>query len=138
MTSSSVRKPPEVGSSDDLKGAAILLVEDSWHVGQAMKKLLRLMGADVAGPAATTAEAERLLSECSPDIAIVDISLRGGEQAYSLIDSLHEHGVRVIVISGYAELPMASKKAVAVLQKPVSEAELLATLRPLIRQTAAQ
>jgi len=116
---------------------AILLVEDSWHVGQAMKNLLRVMGADVAGPAATTAEAERLLCEHAPDVALVDISLRGGERAYGLIDRLHDRGVRVIVISGYAELPLASAKAAAILQKPVSEAQLLATLRPFIAQKAA-
>jgi DNA-binding NtrC family response regulator len=124
------------GGSDDLKGLGILLVEDSWHIGCAMKNLLQLMGADVAGPAATTAEAERLLSERSPDVAIVDISLREGEQAFGLIDRLHDQGVRVVVISGYSELPPDSR-AVATLQKPVSEAELLATLRPLIGQKAA-
>jgi CheY-like chemotaxis protein len=90
------------------------------------------MGANVSGPAATIAEAERLLAEHAPDLAIVDISLRGGERAFDLIDRLDEQGVRVIVISGYAEIPPASGRAVAYLQKPVSEAELLAALRPLI------
>jgi CheY-like chemotaxis protein len=137
MILSNAHDPAIAGSSDDLNGLGILLVEDSWHVGQAMKRLLQVMGADVAGPAATTAEAERLLCEHVPDVALVDISLRGGERAYGLIDRLHDRGVRVIVISGYAELPLASAKAAAVLQKPVSEAQLLATLRPLIAQKAA-
>jgi DNA-binding NtrC family response regulator len=138
MTSSNAHDPSGVGSSDELNGLGVLLVEDSWHVGIAMKRLLQLMGADVAGPAATTAEAVRLLSESTPDVAIVDISLRGGEQAYSLINRLHDQGVRVIVISGYAELPLASGKAVAILQKPVSETQLLATLRPMIELKAAR
>jgi DNA-binding NtrC family response regulator len=124
--------PAGTDSAADLNDVNILLVEDSWHVGQAMKNLLRLMGANVSGPAATIAEAERLLAEHAPDLAIVDISLRGGERAFDLIDRLDEQGVRVIVISGYAEIPPASGRAVAYLQKPVSEAELLAALRPLI------
>jgi hypothetical protein len=42
------------------KGLEILLVEDSWSVGEAMKDLLELLGAVVARRAATMAEAERL------------------------------------------------------------------------------
>jgi DNA-binding NtrC family response regulator len=132
MNASKTDSPAGTDSSANLNDVNILLVEDSWHVGQAMKNLLRLMGANVAGPAATIAEAERLRAEHAPDLAIVDISLRGGERAFDLIDRLDEQGVRVIVISGYAEIPPASGKAVAYLQKPVSEAELLAALRPLI------
>jgi DNA-binding NtrC family response regulator len=103
-----------------------------------MKNLLRLMGANVAGPAATAAEAARLLSEHTPDVAIVDVSLRGGERADALIDRLYDQGVPIIVISGYAEIPEVLGKAAAVLQKPVSEAQLLASLRPLIAQKAAR
>jgi DNA-binding NtrC family response regulator len=138
MSASKPDSPTGADSSADLDDVDILLVEDSWHVGQAMKRLLHLMGAGVAGPAATAAEAERLLSEHAPDVAIVDISLRGGERAFNLIDRLNAQGVRVIVISGYAEIPPASGKTMAFLQKPVSEAELLAALRPLIAQKAVR
>jgi DNA-binding NtrC family response regulator len=138
MTPSKTDNPAGTDSSAQLNGVDILLVEDSWHVGQAMRNLLLVMGANVAGPAATSAEAERLLSEHTPDVAIVDVSLRGGERAFNLIDRLNAQGVRVVVISGYAELPLVSGKTVAFLQKPVSEAELLAALRPLIAQKAAR
>ena len=81
----------------DLKGVRILLVEDSWYLGMALRNQLRALGADVAGPCATAAEAERLISERAPDAALVDYNLRGGERADSLIDQLHDQGVRVIV-----------------------------------------
>ena len=103
MTSSNTRDPAGAGSSDDLKGLEILLVEDSRSVGEAMKDLLELLGAVVVGPAATTAEAERLLSEHAPDAALVDFHLRGGELSYSLIARLHEQGVPVILVSGSSE-----------------------------------
>lgn len=119
-------------ASDDLSGVRILLVEDSWPVGQAMKRLLQVMGAEVAGPAASGDEAERLFSEQTPDLALVDFHLREGELATGLIDRLHDRGVPVIVITGYAVLPAAPKNVVTVLQKPVSVELLLATLRPLI------
>lgn len=135
MTLSNAREPS--GAADDLKGVRILLVEDSWQLGMAMKRLLQVLGADVAGPAATGAEAERLLSEHVPDLALVDFHLREGELANGLIDRLHDQGVKVVVITGYAVLPVPPKNVAAILQKPVSKELLLATVRPLIAQKAA-
>ena len=69
--------PAEYVSSDHLKGVRILLVEDSWHLGKALKDLLQDWGADVVGPVATTVEADRLICEHVPDVALVDLILRG-------------------------------------------------------------
>ena len=121
---------PPGTSAVDLNGMRILLVEDSWHLGVAMQRLLRVCGADVIGPAATTADAERLISDHAPDVALIDVNLRGGELAYGMIDRLHDQGVRVVVVSGYADVSLTQVKAAAILQKPVSEAQLLASLRP--------
>jgi DNA-binding response OmpR family regulator len=101
-------------------------------VGEAVKSLLKLLGADVAGPAANTAEAERLLSEHTPDVALVDFHLRGGELAYGLIARLHEQGVPVIVVSGSGMPELPVLEIAAILQKPLGEAQLLASLRPFI------
>jgi|SRR5690606_21710030 len=115
-------------SSSQLRDLHVLVVEDSWHVANALKTLLEELGVKVGGPAATTAEAERLLAERTPDVAIVDINLKG-EMAYGLIDRLNECGVRVVVISGYAVPQVAQAKVSAVLQKPFSARALLAILR---------
>jgi DNA-binding response OmpR family regulator len=121
------------GSSDDLKGLDILLVEDSWAVGDALKQLLELLGASVSGPAATTAEAERLIAQHLPDVALVDINLRGGEQSDLLVTRLTEQNVAVIVLTGSPDVfPVLPAEGTTVLEKPVSEAALLAHLRPLI------
>jgi CheY-like chemotaxis protein len=117
---------PETGS---LLGLRVLVVEDSWHVATAIQSLLRSFGADVAGPVASTADAERLLAEELPHVAIVDINLRGGELAYDLIEKLHDLAVRVIVVSGYSALRLHHDKVAAVLQKPITEADLLAAFR---------
>ena len=134
MTSASAFVPPGSGGSDHLRGVHILLVEDSWPIGQAMKNLLEVLGADVAGPAATSAEAERLIAKHMPDVAIVDFHLRGGERASGLIDLLHDRGVPTIVITGYGVLPLPPGKVVAILQKPISKALLLSTLGPILAQ----
>ena len=136
MTSSNAHQPSSVGPPD-LNGVRVLLVEDSWQLGIAVKSLLEAWGADVLGPVATAADAERLVFERVPNVALVDINLRGGELAYGLIDRLHGQGVRVVVMSGYADLPLVQGKAAAILQKPINEALLIASLRPMIAHNTA-
>jgi CheY-like chemotaxis protein len=126
MPAADADEEPEAGS---LLGLRVLVVEDSWHVATAVESLLRSYGAEVAGPVASTAEAERLIAEQIPDVAIVDINLRGGELAYDLIDKLSDLAVRVVVMSGYSALRQHQDKVSAVLHKPITEAELLAAVR---------
>jgi DNA-binding NtrC family response regulator len=127
---STIAHDPSGTESSKLKDMRILLVEDSWQIGMALKRLLRALGAEVIGPVATTAEADQLILEHVPAAALVDINLRVGERAYGLIDRLHDQGVRVVVISGYGDLPLAPGKVAAILQKPISEEQLLGALRP--------
>ena len=112
-----------------LSGLRILVVEDSWHVAKAMTRLLTALGADLAGPAATTAQAKHLISESRPDVALVDFNLRDGELAHDLIDHLQDQGISVIVITGYEVIPLGPGKVEVILQKPVSAAQLLAAVR---------
>ena len=121
------------GAASGLRGLRVLVVEDTWLVAKALKTALEGMGMVVAGPAANTADAERLVAEETPHLAVVDVNLKG-EMAYGLIDRMHDRGVRVVVVSGYAVLPNSTKKAAAVLQKPFSGAELQATLRQVMHQ----
>ncbi|MGA8423156.1 MAG: response regulator, partial [Pseudolabrys sp.] len=127
MNAASGDDAPEAGLPN-LKGKRILLVEDSWQLGMALKSLLRSFDAEVDGPAATTSDAERLISEHAPDAAIIDVNLRQGERSYGLIDRLIGQGVPVVVTSGYSDLPMVSAKA-HILEKPISEEKLIAILR---------
>ena len=118
----------ETVKPEDLRGVRVLVVEDQWHVANALRSLLEVEGMEVSGPAGKTADAHRLADEHKPELAVVDINLKG-EMAYSLIDDLHDRGIRVVVISGYAVLPRLSAKVAAVLQKPFNGPELLASLR---------
>jgi CheY-like chemotaxis protein len=115
-----------VGASP-LMSMRVLVVEDSWQVAAGLRSLLLAYGADVVGPVATTADAERMIAEHVPDVALVDLNLRGGERAHDLIDRLHEKGIRVIVTTGYSDVEVA--KAAAILRKPISDAQLLDALK---------
>jgi DNA-binding response OmpR family regulator len=115
-------------NTGDLRGVRVLVVEDQWHIANALKWALEAEGMQVSGPVCTIADARRLAIEHNPELAVVDINLKG-EMAYSLIDDLHNRGVRVVVVSGYSVLSQLAEKVVAVLHKPVSGPELLAALR---------
>jgi DNA-binding NarL/FixJ family response regulator len=130
----SEKRRRDVQITNSLEGLRILLVEDAWHVGEALKQVLESQGAEVAGPAATVAEAEGLMSRRAPDLALVDIYLRDGELADGLIDRLNAQDVNVIVISGYEALPALATKVKGFLRKPFTNPQLLATLQPVVAQ----
>jgi DNA-binding NtrC family response regulator len=128
MTSLDADGLPEAGTLS-LSGSCVLIVEDSWDVGISLKRLLEAYGAETNGPVATVAEALRLISEQAVDVALVDINLRNGEKSYGLIDLLHEKGIRTIVLTGYADAPLARGKVAAILQKPIADERLIESLR---------
>jgi CheY-like chemotaxis protein len=118
---------PLRSAASRLCGLRVLIVEDSWHMATTVVSLLEHVGMVNVGAAASASDAERLAHERAPKVAVVDIKLRDG-LAYELIDRLHELGVPVVVVTGFATLDTPRVKAAAVLQKPFSENELVAAL----------
>ena len=111
-----------------LHGVRVLVVEDGWQVADALRLLLQKMGMLVAGQVATTEAARRLVGEGKPDLALVDINLKG-EMAFGLIDWLHDRGIRIVVISGYGDLPRSLETFAVLLHKPFSATALQTTLQ---------
>lgn len=114
-----------------LAGKRVLIAEDAWHVAKALKGVLEEIGLVVLGPAASVRQAEEMLATSVPDLAIVDINLKG-ELSYTLIDRLHHKGVPVIVATGYAQLTEPVGEAIVMLQKPFSGPALLAKVQELV------
>jgi CheY-like chemotaxis protein len=114
-----------------LRGVRVLIVEDAWQVAAALKAVLEDLRMEVLGPVATILEAERLTAAHMPEVAVIDVNLKG-EMAYGLISQLHDRGVPVIVVTGYAVLPRLTEKAAAILQKPFNGPELITALRQAV------
>ena len=112
-------------TASHLAGKRVLVVEGTWVVAKALVSILEETGLVVSGPSPTVADAERLISEQVPQLAVVDIKLRG-EMALDLIDDLSDRGVAVVVCSGFTLTPPT--KAAAIVQKPFSGAGLIETL----------
>jgi DNA-binding NarL/FixJ family response regulator len=87
-----------------------LIVDDSPHFLTAARALLEREGIAVVGVASTTAEALRRAEELKPDVALLDIDLRG-ESGFELARRLERETSlersRVILISTYAEEDVA-------------------------------
>lgn len=113
------------------------MVEDSAELGIAVTSLLQACGADVAGPVATIAAADRLIAAELPDAALIDIHLRAGERADELIARLQSRGIRVVVTSGDSSGLETRAEVAVTLSKPFSEAELIAALMPAPAALAA-
>jgi DNA-binding response OmpR family regulator len=108
-------------------GVRVLVVQGSWHIATALESALHGMGIEVVGPVTSAAEANRLAAEETPDLAVVDIKLRD-EMTSSLILNMHNEGIRVVAVSGYTQFPGPTEHIAAILQKPFSESEFLATM----------
>ena len=121
-------EPSEDTEPSDLQGVRVLVVEDGWQVADALRSSLEKLGMHVVGPVATTGAARGLAAEYNPDLALVDVNLKG-EMAYPLMDWLHDRGARIIVISGYGDLPRSLERFAAILHKPFTATALQATLR---------
>lgn len=120
----------------NLSNVSILVVEDAWHVAKAMKGLLGSIGMNVMGPVATTVDARRLLASQRPQLALVDINLRG-EPAWDLIDDLHKQDVQVLIMSGYPLLNDPAGNPITCLQKPCDATEILDAINAIVAKQAS-
>ena len=122
---------PSHEEAHSLRGVRVLIVEDSWQVAMALKSMLSDRGMVVTGPTSKIAEAERLAVDEKPELALVDLHLKG-EMSWGLVDWLHQRGLRVIVLSGYAGLTPSLDKVNAIVQKPFGADELVATMQDVM------
>jgi DNA-binding response OmpR family regulator len=136
VVAAAVPVQPQQRAVASLDGVTVLLVEDSWHIAVAVKSLLENAGLIVEGPAASLARADALLDSRTPDIAIVDINIKG-HMSFQLIDRLVARSIPVIVVSGYDEAARLDGKVAAILNKPVRAGDLLATVRRAVTMRLA-
>ena len=100
----------------------ILLVEDDFLIAMAMQDALEAVGYEVIGPAATVADALSLVEARRPDLALVDVSLRGGDSGVDLCRVLRGRDVPCLVVSGEPTRARAARDAaLGYIAKPCRE-----------------
>ena len=108
----------------------ILIIEDEALVAEALKRALRVSGAEIVGMAATVEQALTMLDSTEADGALLDINLRG-VRAFAVADELIGRGLPFVFTTGYSTpiIPEAYRH-VTVLQKPFDPDEILGALFP--------
>jgi CheY-like chemotaxis protein len=88
--------------TDELKGRRFLVIEDEYVIAADLAACLEALGIEVAGPAASVAEALTLLESDGDrlDGAVLDINL-GNERVYPVADVLRGRGIPFVFTTGY-------------------------------------
>jgi CheY-like chemotaxis protein len=109
-----------------LRGRRLLVVEDEYVIAADLTASLEALGVEVAGPAASVAEALTLLENDGGrlDGAVLDINL-GNERVYPVADVLRGRGIPFVFTTGYdAAVVPDSYSEVPRCEKPVDERRL--------------
>jgi DNA-binding response OmpR family regulator len=110
---------------------SILVVEDEALLAMDLEVIVGATGSQVCGPATSIAEALRLVRECRPDAAILDLNL-AGEMIFPVADVLVEAGIPFIILSGHSQESVPSRyRNRPFLSKPYNPEDLLAAIHGL-------
>lgn len=113
--------------TDELRGRRFLVVEDEYVIAADLAASLKALGVEVAGPAASVAEALTLLESDGDrlDGAVLDINL-GNERVYPVADVLRGRGIPFVFTTGYDAAVVPNCYAdVPRCEKPVDERRLV-------------
>jgi CheY-like chemotaxis protein len=121
-----------------LAGARVLVAEDQALLALDLEMPLRELGCAVLGPAASVAEALRLVGPGRPDAALLDLNLLDGS-AVPVAAALASAGVPFALLTGHAgELPdHPALRGAPRLDKPFGGGELRQALARLLGQAPA-
>ena len=114
-------------------GLQILVVEDESMVAMMIEDMLEDLGHQVIATSGRMADASKLVSNASADLAILDVNLNG-EETYPLADSLAAREIPFIFATGYGSsgLPEQYRDRPA-LQKPFQLDALGKTIEAALR-----
>lgn len=105
------------------------MVEDELVIAMELEDLLRRLGCVVLGPAPSIAQALQALDRERPDVAVLDVNLRG-ERVTPVAEALQEQGVPFVLVTGYGSerLPEKALREAPYLRKPISGKQLASAI----------
>jgi CheY-like chemotaxis protein len=113
-----------------LAGRRVLVVEDQYAIALDLCESLDRQGANVVGPASSVEDALSMLeSSGRPDVAVLDIKLRGG-LVYPVADRLEQLGVPFLFATACEqdEIPERHRR-VPRFEKPIRLTSILEAIR---------
>ncbi len=127
---------PTAAATTGKRRPRVLLVEDSYLIGEMLRGMLESYGYDVNGPYSTCAQASIAMREGEHDCAVLDIRLRD-TMAFAIARELRDRGRTVVFATGYrASVIPRDLRDIPRLGKPVEARELDQALGCLPRSNA--
>jgi DNA-binding LytR/AlgR family response regulator len=114
-----------VNDGEDLAGLRVLIVEDEFLLAMELETLVEGGGCTAVGPASSVGQALALIDGDAPDVALLDVNLKG-ERATPVAAALQQRGVPYVLITGYsdAQLSEPELRRAPRVDKPVSSRAL--------------
>lgn len=122
-----------VAEIDRESSTSVLIIEDEPLISMQLEDLVRSLGHDICGTAATRTQAKQVASETRPGLVLADIQLADGSSGLDAVDDILEIGsVPVIFITAYPERLLTGDRPepTYLITKPFQEA----TVRTAISQ----
>lgn len=117
-------------------GHKILVVEDEPLIALLIADWLQELQYEVAGTAATAADALRIADKMPLDAALLDVNL-GGDESFTLADALATRGITVAFITGRDANNLPERfKGAQVLAKPFEFTAIQAFLNRIVGSRA--
>ncbi len=115
--------------SDFCRGLRVLLVEDESIIAMLTESMLLEMGCDDVVLAGTVGQALREIDQRMPDLAVLDVNLRG-EMVLPVAERLARENVPFAFATGYNAMGvLAAWRDYPLVQKPFGMTELEAALK---------
>lgn len=111
--------------------ASVLIIEDEPLISMQLEELVRSLGHDITGTAATRTQAQSLARQALPGLVLADIQLADGSSGLDAVDDIKALGdVPVIFITAYPErlLTGCCQEPTYLITKPFTEASVRAAI----------
>jgi CheY-like chemotaxis protein len=125
-------------ASGEASRIRVLVVEDDWLVSLDIEAALLAAGYSVVGIADSADEAIGMAAQLRPDVATMDIRLRGPRDGIQAANELYQRfGLRCLFVSAYSngttKERAAAAKPLGWLQKPFFASQLVVALQGALR-----
>lgn len=115
----------------DITGCRVLVVEDETLIAVLIEDILGALECKIVGPTGKLETAVQLARDEAFDIAILDVTIRGGK-VYPVAEQLIERGIPFVLASGYGDWALPpSLRDQRRLMKPFTTAALEEQVRLL-------
>jgi CheY-like chemotaxis protein len=93
-----------IAEIDRESATSVLIIEDEPLISMQLEDLVRSLGHEVCGMAATRSQAQQIVAETTPGLVLADIQLADGSSGLDAVDDILQIGsVPVIFITAYPE-----------------------------------